>query len=145
MLQVINEMKTQFENHSVNEAFARMAAAAFLAPLDPLVEEISEIKTAVSEAVTNAAVHGYGDAPGKILLKVTILPDRLVRITVSDKGKGIADIQQARKALYTTCTTGERSGMGFTIMETFCDRVTVRSKVGKGTTITLYKKLAARE
>ncbi len=139
-----NEMKTIFPSRSWNESYARMAMAAFVTQLDPLVEELSELKTAVSEAVTNAIVHGYGDALGPVTLKVRLLPERVVELTVSDKGCGIENIEQAREPLFTSCDTGERAGMGFTIMESFCDGLRVRSLKGKGTVVVMKKKLSER-
>jgi stage II sporulation protein AB (anti-sigma F factor) len=118
-----NQVKMFFLSKSINEGFARTAVSAFVSQLDPTLEEIIEIKTAISEAVTNATVHAYADSVGIIMIKVVIIDDRTVEITVSDKGCGIDDIDRARQPLFTTCTTGERSGMGITIMESFMDRV----------------------
>lgn len=144
-MKVLNEMKITFLSKSANESFARTAVSAFAAQLDPTVEEITDIKTAVSEAVTNCIVHGYGNQVGKINLKARILEDAVLEITISDRGKGIEDVAAAMTPLYTTCTTGERAGMGFTIMETFMDKLKVTSKVGKGTTVKLKKKLCLKE
>ncbi|MBP5429095.1 MAG: anti-sigma F factor [Clostridia bacterium] len=133
---------------SVNEGVARAIVGAFLAQLDPTVEDLSDLRCAVSEAVTNAVVHGYGrrnetdgTAEHRVGLSIAILPDRVVRITVRDKGCGIEDVERARTPLYTTDPAGERSGMGFSVMEAFSDRMTVRSRPGKGTKVTLYKKM----
>jgi stage II sporulation protein AB (anti-sigma F factor) len=141
----LNEMKITFLSRSANEGFARVAVAAFIAQLDPTIEELTEIKTAVSEAVTNSIVHGYGDKIGKITIRTVIRDKGLVEITVSDKGCGIEDIEQAKTPLFTTCTTGERSGMGFTIMETFMDYLKITSKSGKGTQVKMRKRLAVKE
>ncbi len=144
-MKLVNQMKLTFQSRSVNEGFARGAISAFVATLDPTVEEISDIKTAVSEAVTNCIVHGYRDTIGQIHVTVKIFEDQLVRITVRDNGCGIEDVEQAMQPLFTTVHTGERSGLGFTVMESFMDKVKVRSVPGKGTTVTLDKRIAARE
>ena len=138
----INEMKIQFPNKSANEGFARVAVAAFASQLDVTVEEISDIKTAVSEAVTNAIVHGYENLKGYITLECRISLDE-IEIVVSDFGRGIADVEKARQPLYTSRTELERSGMDFTVMETFMDEVEVKSTLGLGTTITMRKKISA--
>ena len=122
----VDQMSLKIESHSVNESFARVAVSAFAAQQDPTVEEISDIKTAVSEAVTNAIVHAYPDELGKIVMKLRILEGGVLELTVRDWGRGIDDIRQARQPLFTTGGQ-ERSGMGFTIMESFMDRLVVRS------------------
>lgn len=142
-MQVQNEMKLQMESRSVNEAYARVAVSAFAASLDPTVEELNDIKTAVSEAVTNCIVHAYKDTVGKIYITVKILENGTVQITVRDRGCGIADIKKAREPLFTTLG-GDRAGLGFSVMESFCDRVQVRSAVGKGTTVTLRKRIRGK-
>lgn len=139
----INQMTLRFPSRSANESFARSAAAAFIAQLDPTVEQVYDIKTAVSEAVTNAIVHGYRDKLGVITLSVRLYAGGAVEIVISDRGCGIENVQQAREPLFTT-GGADRSGMGFTIMESFTDGMTVRSKPGKGTTVTLQKLLRAR-
>ena len=139
-----NSMKISFMSKSQNEAFARVAVAAFVSQLDPTVEEISEIKTAVSEAVTNAIIHGYEDKEGEVLLTCTI-QDNLVEITVSDRGVGIEDIEKAREPLYTSKPELERSGMGFTVMEAFMDEVEVESVKDSGTTVKMRKRLKSLE
>lgn len=139
----LNEMKMQIESRSVNEGFARVAAAAFAASLDPTVEEINDIKTAVSEAVTNCIVHAYKDTVGTIYIRVRIFPQGKVEIQIRDRGCGIADVEKAREPLFTTLG-GDRAGLGFSVMESFCDRVRVRSTVGKGTTVTLVKTIRGR-
>lgn len=133
-----NEMKLEFLSKSNNEAFARISVAAFVAQLDPTIEEISDIKTAVSEAVTNSIVHGYEDTEGIVKLICKIIGNS-VTIEISDNGKGIEDIEEARKPLYTSKPDLERSGMGFTIMESFMDDIKVESIVGMGTKITMKK------
>lgn len=138
---VCNEMKLDFPSHSRNEAFARAAAGAFIASLDPTASELSDIKCALSEAVTNCTVHAYPDRIGTIRLEIKLRADGTVILTVKDKGIGINDIEKAREPLFTTDAEGERSGMGFTVMESFCDSVKVRSSPGKGTSITLIRKL----
>ena len=139
-----NEMKLEFISKSNNEAFARISVAAFIASLDPTVEEMSDIKTAVSEAVTNCIVHGYEDMEGIIKLTCKIIGDSII-IEVSDTGKGIENIEMARKPLYTSKPNLERSGMGFTIMESFMDEVKVESIVGMGTKITMKKTIKRDE
>ena len=131
-----NSAKIQFDSLSANEAFARGAAAAFLARYDPTVPQLADIKTAVSEAVTNCIVHAYRDTIGTISLKCRILPGSILDIIVKDRGCGIADVAQARTPMYST-GGDDRSGMGFTIMESFMDSLAVRSKNGKGTVVTL--------
>ena len=138
-----NEMRISFPSLSVNEALARSCAAAFCAQCNPTFDELSDIKCAVSEAVTNAIVHGYRDAVGEIYLAMRILPERVIRMEIRDKGCGIPDINKARQPLYTTDPAGERSGMGFTGMENFMDSLRVVSTVGKGTKVVLTKKLSA--
>ena len=133
-----NEMKLEFLSKANNEAFARITVAAFVSQLDPTIEELADIKTAVSEAVTNAIVHGYEDTEG-IVKVVAKLFSNTVEIEVSDTGKGIEDVELARKPLYTTKANLERSGMGFTIMESFMDEVEIDSVVGLGTKIKMKK------
>ena len=144
--ETLNRIQIKLPALSVNEAMARAAVAAFVSQLDPGVTEIADIKCAVSEAVTNAIVHGYRDTPetGSITITVSILSGRAVRIEIKDKGCGIPDVGQARQPLYTTDAAGERSGMGFTVMESFTDALKVTSKVGLGTTVTMWKKLSER-
>lgn len=139
----LNQMTLRFPSRSTNESFARTAAAAFVAQLDPTVEQVYDIKTAVSEAVTNAIVHGYRDTVGVITLTVRLYAPATAEIIISDKGCGIADVKQAREPMFTT-GGAERSGMGFTIMESFMDGLTVRSRPGKGTTVILRKGLLSR-
>ncbi len=138
---LVNSMKISFPSLSVNEGFARAAVAAFCSQAGPTATDIADIKCAVSEAVTNCIVHAYRDTVGYIYITAELYEDALVRLTIRDKGCGIPDVGAARQPLYTTDAEGERSGMGFTVMESFTDKMTVRSKVEKGTTVTLYKKM----
>ena len=139
----INTATIEFLSRSANEGFARTAAACFAAQLDPTLEEVNDIKTAVSEAVTNAVVHGYPDRLGKVRLRLRLFEDHTLEVAVQDWGVGIADIQQARTPLFTT-GDGERAGMGFTIMESFMDDLKVRSKPGKGTVVTMRRRISLR-
>ena len=139
----INEAALVFPSRSSNEGFARSAAACFAAQMDPTLNELEDIKTAVSEAVTNAIVHAYPDALGMVQMKIRVCGDNVLEITVRDHGRGIPDVEQARQPMYTT-GGAERSGMGFTIMESFMDAVTVRSVPGRGTTVVMKKKLSRR-
>ena len=138
-----NEMKLEFISKSNNEAFARISVAAFAAQLDPTIEELSDIKTAVSEAVTNCIIHGYEDTEGIVKIVCKIIGDSIF-IEISDTGKGIENIEEARKPLYTSKPNLERSGMGFTIMESFMDDVKIESILGLGTKVTM-KKLIKKE
>ncbi len=139
---VVNKMQIKLPSLSVNEGMARAAAAAFVSQLDPTATELADIKCAVSEAVTNCIVHGYRDTVGTVRMTVKLCEGRIVRIEIVDKGCGIADVKQARQPLFTTDAAGERSGMGFTVMESFTDGVRVSSKPGKGTTVTMVKVLS---
>ena len=138
-----NYIAIEFLSRSANEGFARAAVAAFAAQLDPTLDELGDIKTAVSEAVTNAIVHAYPDALGKISLRAGVFDGNVLELVVRDWGCGIADIDKAREPLYTTGGE-ERSGMGFTIMESFMDSLVVRSKPGKGTVVTMKRRIAQR-
>ena len=142
-MKALNEMKLQIESRSVNEGFARSVVAAFASQLDPNVEEISDIKTAVSEAVTNCIVHAYPDSVGKIYIWAGIYENGIFRVKIKDKGSGIENIKQAMEPLFTTLG-GERAGLGFAVMESFCDKIKVNSKVDKGTTVILEKKFISR-
>lgn len=139
-----NRMKLQFDSRSANESFARVAVSAFIAPLDPTVDELSDIKTAVSEAVTNCIVHGYRDEINTVYLTAELYPDNRVVIKIRDKGCGIPDVKAAMEPLFTTCTTGERAGLGFAVMQSLMDKVKVSSKEGKGTTVTMERKITSR-
>lgn len=141
---ICNEMKLDFPSHSRNESFARAAAGSFIASLDPTASELSDIKCALSEAVTNCTVHAYPDRIGMIRLEIKLREDRTVIITVKDKGVGIQNIEQAREPLFTTDAAGERSGMGFTVMEGFSDNVKITSKPGRGTSVTMTRKLKGK-
>lgn len=135
-----NSMRLEFPSRADNERFARTAAAAFILELDPAIDQLSEIKTAVSEAVTNAIIHGYDGTDGNVIMEGTIFDDT-VEFMISDYGAGIPDIRRAREPLFTGKPEAERSGMGFTIMEAFMDSVEVESEVGKGTRVTMRKQI----
>ncbi len=139
-----NEMNIIFDSRSSNEGFARSAVSAFVTQLDPTVGELNEIKTAVSEAVTNCVVHAYADRIGKVFINVRISDNSLVTVKVRDKGCGIADVKQAMEPLFTTAPSEERAGLGFAVMQSFTDKLRVRSSVGKGTTVTFQKRLSCR-
>ena len=139
-----NEVELVFDSRSVNEGFARVAVAAFLTQLNPTLEEVADVKTAVSEAVTNCIVHAYPDDLGVITLRCRILKDNVLDIVIKDKGVGIPDVEQAMRPTFTT--GGEdRSGMGFTIMESFMTDLEITSKAGKGTTVHMRRKLQRRQ
>lgn len=139
-----NEMKLEFVSKSNNEAFARISVAAFVAQLDPTIEELADIKTAVSEAVTNAIVHGYEDREGIVKLVCKLIGNSII-IEISDTGKGIENVEMAKRPLYTSKPDLERSGMGFTIMENFMDEMNVESIVGLGTKVTMKKVIKKEE
>lgn len=138
-MKVKNEMKLEFLSKSSNEAFARATIAAFAAQLDPTIEELTDVKTAVSEAVTNSIIHGYDGCMGHITIQCRIIGDNTIEIEVKDDGKGIEDVELARRPLYTSKPELERSGMGFTVMETFMDSLDVFSEIGAGTRVTMTK------
>ena len=142
-MKVSNYIKLEFPSYSANESFARAAAAGFAAQLDPTLDELGDIKTSVSEAVTNCIVHAYPDSIGKITMRLRIIDGEKLEITIRDKGRGIDDLQQAMQPMYTTGGE-ERSGMGFTIMESFMDKLTVKSTAGKGTTVTMLRTIRQR-
>ncbi|MEE0958079.1 MAG: anti-sigma F factor [Ruminococcus sp.] len=137
-----NEMKLSFPSKSCNEAFARAAIAAFVMHLDPTVEALSDLKTAVSEAVTNCIVHGYRYQSGDIFITAAVLENNRVTVRIRDRGCGIEDVKKAMEPLFTTAPEEERAGLGFAVMQSFCDKVRVTSKPGRGTTVTLEKSLA---
>ena len=139
-----NEVTLQFPSQSSNEGFIRSAVACFAAQMDPTLNELEDIKTAVSEAATNAIVHAYPDRIGKVTVKVRICTGQVLEITVRDYGRGIPDIERARQPMYTTGGE-ERSGLGFSVMESFSDKVRVRSRKGKGTVVTLEKYILLRD
>ena len=142
--QLKNEIRIKLPSLSVNESVARSIVAAFCAQEDPSTTELSDIKCVVSEAVTNCIVHGYKDTVGIIYITVALYKSGLVKIEVKDKGVGIADIELAREPLYTTDAENERSGMGFTVMESFSDNIKVYSRIGEGTRVVMYKRLKGR-
>ncbi len=137
-----NEFKLTVDSKSINESFARVVVSAFITPLDPTLEELADLKTAVSEAVTNCIVHGYKEQFGRIYITGKI-KDSMVKITIRDKGCGIENIDKAMTPLFTT-GGGDRAGLGFTVMESFCDKISVRSKVNNGTSVTLIKKIEGK-
>ncbi len=141
-MDIINEIRFTMPSLSVNESTARAAVSSFLVHADPTVEELSDIRTAVSEAVTNAIVHGYRSAQGTVEITVKLLANREIYIRIKDKGCGIPDVAQAMEPLFTTAPEEERSGLGFSVMESFMDKLTVKSRVNKGTVVTMRKKLA---
>ena len=143
MTRTTNYITFEFLSRSANEGFARGAVACFAAQLDPTLEELGDIKTVVSEAVTNCIVHAYPDTLGKVLVKARILEENTLELVIRDWGRGIPDIEKARQPMYTT-GGADRSGMGFTIMESFMDSLRVRSAPGKGTTVTLRRKISLR-
>ncbi|MDR3310502.1 MAG: anti-sigma F factor [Oscillospiraceae bacterium] len=138
-----NSVKFEFLSRSANEGFARAAVAVFIAQLDPTLEELGDVKTAVSEAVTNCVVHAYPETLGKIAVRVRLFDDNSAEITVRDWGVGIADVEEARAPMYTT-GGDDRSGMGFTIMESFMDKLRVKSTAGRGTTVTMRRRISVR-
>ena len=142
---VVNEMRLDFPSNPENESLARMAVSAFLVPLNPTIEELADVKTAVSEAVTNAIVHGYRKENGIVRVRASYDEANLLTVEIGDRGCGIANIWQARQPFYTTADGEERSGMGFTVMESFMDGVDVESKVGYGTNVRMRKRLTTRE
>ncbi len=145
MSKVVNEMRLDFLGVPENEGFARVVISAFTLPLSPTVSQIEEIKTAVSEAVTNAIIHGYEGTRGTVRLAAAILEDRTLCVEIKDAGHGIADVRRAREPFFTSRPEMERSGMGFTVMETFMDAVEVESSPGRGTTVRLLKRFPEAE
>lgn len=144
MMKAVNEMKLIIESRSVNEGFARAAVSAFAAQLDPTLDELSDIRTSVSEAVTNCIVHAYPESVGIIIITAQIFPKGLFRVKIRDRGRGIADVKQAMTPLFTTMG-GERSGLGFSVMESFSDKLRVRSAPGRGCTVTLDRYINGRD
>lgn len=143
-MQVKNQMKLEFLSVPENESFARIAVSAFAVQLDPTLDTLADIKTAVSEAVTNAIVHGYGEKIGIVTIEATLNENGLLELSVSDRGRGIEDIPHAMQPFFTTQPEKERSGMGFSVMQTFMDRVRVESVVGEGTTVRMEKRLRGK-
>ena len=142
-MNVTNEFRLVVDSKSINESFCRMVVSAFAGPLDPTIEELTDLKTAVSEAVTNCIVHAYANTCGKIYITGQLLQDNIIKIKIKDNGLGIENIQKAMTPLFTTGST-DRAGLGFTVMQSFCDRVRVSSSVGRGPTVTLIKKINGR-
>lgn len=143
-MSIVNEMRLDFPALPENEAFARMVISGFMLPLNPTLEQLADVKTAVSEAVTNAIIHGYGAGKGTVRMHATCSDEGVIVIDIVDRGRGISDVEHARQPFYTTSDGDERSGMGFTVMESFMDAVEVRSTVGQGTTVRLVKQIDAR-
>lgn len=143
-MKMLNQVKFTFLSRSVNEGFARAALAAFLAQADPTVPQLADIKTAVSEAVTNCIVHAYPEAVGLVTLTAVLYENGLIRITITDRGVGIPDVGKAMEPLYTTGNPDERAGLGFAVMQSFMDKVKVSSTPGKGTRVTMSKRLEAK-
>ena len=142
-MKILNETRVSFPAKSVNEGFARSVVSAFVMELDPTISELADIKTAVSEAVTNCIVHGYRRESGTVYIDAKITEDKLVIIKIRDKGIGIADVKEAMKPLFTTAEDEERAGLGFAVMQSFMDSVKVRSAPDKGTTVTLKKQIVS--
>lgn len=140
-MKYVNEMHVKFPSKSLNESFARSVVSAFVMEIDPTIAELADIKTAVSEAVTNSIVHGYKREIGTVYIDAFITEDKLVVIKIRDKGVGIEDIKEAMKPLFTTAADEERAGLGFAVMQSFMDKVKVKSAPGKGTTVTLEKQI----
>ncbi len=143
-MKTINEAKITLLSKSVNESYARVAIASFFTQLDPTIDEINDIKTAVSEAVTNAIVHAYKNELGKIYITLKICEEQTAYIKVRDQGCGIEDVKMAMEPMYTTAQNEERAGLGFTVMQTFMDKIKVNSTINKGTTIIMHKKISTR-
>ena len=138
-----NEICMEFDAISENEGLARVVIAAFLSRIDPTVDEIEDVKTAVSEAVTNAVIHGYGEGVGRVVMRARLSGEKELAVDISDRGVGIADVEQAMQPLFTTGAANERSGMGFSFMEAFMDRIEVESSVGEGTCVHMWKRFGA--
>lgn len=140
-----NQFKMTILSQSANESFSRAAVVAFIAQLDPTVDELADIKTAVSEAVTNCIVHAYREGEGRIYIDVKYDDKNVVTVKISDKGCGIEDVEQAMEPMYTTCTTGDRAGLGFAVMQSFMDKLKVVSTPGKGTSVTMTKQISKKD
>lgn len=143
-MKILNEFKCTFPANSANEALARAALSAFLIPADPTAQELADLRTVISEAVTNAIVHGYRGTTGMISIVLRMLPERVIYIRVTDKGCGIADVSKAMEPLYTSAPEEDRAGLGFAIMQTFTDTLHVRSAPQEGTTLTMRRKLGVQ-
>lgn len=144
-MKVLNEVKINFISRSINERFSRLAVSGFFSELDPTVEELTDIKTAVSEAVTNAIVHGYKNRLGSVMMTLRILEDGVAYIKIRDNGQGIEDVKQAMTPLFTTAPEDERAGLGFAVMQSFMDKVKVWSSLNKGTTVVMTKRLKSKQ
>lgn len=144
-MKILNEVKLTFLSISQNERFARVAVSAFVSQLDPMIDEMSDVKTAVSEAVTNCIVHAYNNNVGKINMVLRVLEGNIVYIRIKDNGCGIEDVKKAMQPLYTTAPEDERAGLGFAVMESFMDKLSVRSRVCRGTTVIMSKKIMSRK
>ncbi len=142
-MNILNEMKLSFPAVSKNESFARAAVSSFIGQLDPRVDELADIRTAVSEAVTNSIVHAYRKKTGMVFITVKILENKIVYIQIKDRGCGIEDVSKAMEPLYTTAENEERAGLGFAVMESFMDKLSVKSRVGYGTSVFMKKKLSS--
>ncbi len=140
-MKILNEFQCRFPANSANEGLARAALSAFMIPADPTAQELADLRTVISEAVTNAIVHGYRNTSGEVALCLRLLPERVIYIRVSDKGCGIADVDKAMEPLYTSAPEEDRAGLGFAIMQTFTDSLLVRSTPGRGTTLTMRRRL----
>ncbi len=143
-MKVINDFKLTVNSRSINEGFCRVVVSSFISQLDPTIEELADLKTAVSEAVTNSIVHGYKEASGKIYITAEIFENNNVIIKIKDNGVGIDNVEEAMQPLFTT-GGDDRAGLGFTVMQSFCDRVKVKSEKGKGTTVTLTKRIIGKK
>lgn len=143
-MDIINEMDIKLPSYSVNEGFARSLISAFICPLDPTIEELTDIKTAVSEAVTNCIVHAYPESIGPIYINSKLYNNGLISIKIRDKGCGMEDVNRAMEPLYTTSSSGERAGLGFAVMQSFMDKIKVTSKVDHGTTVVMSKRIIRR-
>lgn len=143
-MDIINEMSVKLPSYSVNEGFARSLISAFICPLDPTIEELTDIKTAVSEAVTNCIVHAYPESIGPIYINSKLYNNGLISIKIRDRGCGMEDVNRAMEPLYTTASSGERAGLGFAVMQSFMDKIKVTSKVDHGTTVVMSKRIIRR-
>ncbi len=143
-MKILNEFKCSFQAQSANEALARAAVSAFLIPADPTAQELADLRTVISEAVTNAIVHGYCGTTGTVAVCLRMLPDRVIYIRVTDKGCGIPDVEKAMEPLYTSAPEEDRAGLGFAIMQTFTDSLHVRSVPGQGTVLTMRRRLGVQ-
>ena len=144
-MKILNEFKCSFQAQSANEALARAAVSAFLIPADPTAQELADLRTVISEAVTNAIVHGYRGTTGTVAVCLRMLPDRVIYIRVADKGCGIPDVRKAMEPLYTSAPEEDRAGLGFAIMQSFTDSLHVRSREGQGTVLTMRRKLGVQD